>query len=90
MFDTKIFLLQAETKQLSRVNNLCEWEMVLKSVFFEIGGQDLPIIESSGGLFNFLTLVEGSHFINFKVDSKHSSLDSIMKILEKNGFESCK
>ena len=49
--------------------------MVLKGDFFEIGGQDLPIIESSGGRFNFLTLVEGSHFISLKV--------------EKNGFESC-
>ena len=50
--------------------------MVLNGDFFEIGGQDLPIIESSGGLFNYLTLVEGSHFINLKVDSKHSLLDS--------------
>ena len=76
IFDTRIFLLQAETKQLSRVNNLREWEMVLKGDFFEIGGQDLPIIESSDGRFNFLTLVEGGHFISLKVDSKHSSLDS--------------
>ena len=70
IFNTRIFLLQAETQQLSRVNNLCKWEMVLKGDSFEIGGEDLPILESSNGRFYFLTLVEGSHFISLKVEKK--------------------
>ena len=74
--------MQADTKQLSRVNNLREWEMVLKGYFFEIGGQYLPNIKSSGR-FNFLTLVEGSHFISLKVDSKLSLFVSNNEVVEK-------
>ena len=75
--------MQAETQKLSRVNNLREWEMVLKGDSFEIGGEDLPILEASDGRFNFLTLVEGSHFISLKVDLKHSLYVSNNEDIEK-------